>query len=232
MSASSTSSRSATANGLQFALRTWGDQGDPSVVLLHGLGGDSSTWDQIGPALATDRFVVAYDARGHGGSDHVDAYSFELMRDDLLGLLDALDLAAPDLVGHSMGGVVAYLFAQAHPQRLRRLVLEETPPPYPRDNITIEPRPDGPLPYDWAALTAVKTRVRTPDPAWLAALPRISAPTLVVAGGLDSQIPQDRIAQLATLIPKAEQLTIEAGHRVHLTRPEEFLVVVEEFLAR
>jgi pimeloyl-ACP methyl ester carboxylesterase len=55
-------------------------------------------------------------------------------------------------------------------------------------------------------------------------------PTLLIGGGATSPIPQDQIATLAGLLPDARVVTIDAGHLVHETRPEEFLTVVEAFL--
>ncbi|WP_203434004.1 alpha/beta fold hydrolase [Jiangella asiatica] len=219
-----------TVDGVDLAYRQWGDADGVPVVLLHGVGGDASTWDDMGPPLADGRTVYAYDARGHGDSARTPSYSFELMRDDLLGLLDALGFERADVVGHSMGGVVGYQFAAAHPDRVRRLVLEETPPPWPRDDVTVGPRPDGDLPYDWAVLTTVKSQVRTPDPSWPSLLPGLTTPTLVIAGGPRSQIPQDKIARMAALMPAATLVTIDAGHQVHTTRPADFLAAVVPFL--
>jgi esterase len=63
-------------------------------------------------------------------------------------------------------------------------------------------------------------------------LPRITAPTLVVGGGSTSHIPQKGLEALSKLIPECRLVTIEgAGHEVHSARQEQFLAVVEEFLA-
>ncbi|WP_244217737.1 alpha/beta fold hydrolase, partial [Streptomyces carpinensis] len=70
-----------------------------------------------------------------------------------------------------------------------------------------------------------------PDPVWWEHMGRITAPTLLVAGGPRSFIPQEQITTLAGLIPDARVVTVDAGHLVHETRPEEFLTVVEPFLA-
>lgn len=79
----------------------------PALVLLHGLGDDASTWDVVGAEFARHFRVLAIDQRGHGLSDRPGAYSFELMRDDVLGVLDQLGLDRVNLLGHSMGGTVA-----------------------------------------------------------------------------------------------------------------------------
>lgn len=84
-----------------------GDPGAPAIVLLHALGEQPETWDEVAARFATRFRVVAIDLRGHGASTWPGTYSFSLMRDDVLGALDALDLHDLVLVGHSMGGTVA-----------------------------------------------------------------------------------------------------------------------------
>src|SRR3954468_9930693 len=98
------------------AISYWetGDEYNTPVVLLHGLGSDADTWAEVGTALADRYRVLAPDQRGHGDSEHTAEYSFELLRDDLYRLVDALDLRRFVLVGHSMGGTVAALFAERH----------------------------------------------------------------------------------------------------------------------
>lgn len=134
--------------GVRLAYRVCGSPEAPPLVLLHALGEDSTDWDGVMPALARHRRVYALDLRGHGRSDRPGDYSLELMRADVLGVLDALALERVDLIGHSMGGVVAYLLAGRHPERVGRLILEDAPAPLPREP-SVPTRPDGELPYDW-----------------------------------------------------------------------------------
>ena len=121
--------RTVEAGGIRLAYRVSGPPDAPPLVLLHALGEDAADWDGVTPAFARHWRVYALDLRGHGRSDRPGDYSLELMRTDVLGFLDALALERVDLVGHSMGGVVAYLFAEAHPERVHRLVLEDVPAP-------------------------------------------------------------------------------------------------------
>jgi pimeloyl-ACP methyl ester carboxylesterase len=122
-------------DGIELTYRTAGEAGLLVVVLLHALGQDSSDWNVVVEALAPAHRVYALDLRGHGGSSQPGAYPLELMRSDVLGFLHALDLDGAFLIGHSVGGAVAYLVAAAEPRRVRRLVLEEPAPPRPGDAI-------------------------------------------------------------------------------------------------
>ncbi|MEU6237352.1 alpha/beta fold hydrolase [Kitasatospora sp. NPDC047058] len=213
-----------------LAYRESGRPGGPPLVLLHALGEGAADWSGVLPGLAPDHHVYALDLRGHGASGRPGRYGLTAMRDDVLGVLDALGLARADLVGHSMGGVVAYLVAQERPGRVGRLVLEDVPAPYPRPATPVAEAPDGPVDFDWAVVKAVKAQIDTPEPEWLARLAEITAPTLVVAGGPASHVPQERIAEMAGRIPDCRVATIEAGHLVHRARPAEFVATVAPFL--
>ncbi|MFJ2863384.1 alpha/beta fold hydrolase [Kitasatospora sp. NPDC087314] len=217
---------------LTIAYRESGPVDGPPLVLLHALGERATDWDAVLPALAPGHHVYALDLRGHGDSGRTTPYGLEEMRDDVLAFLDALGLARVDLVGHSMGGAVGYLVAQARPERIDRLVLEDIPAPYSRPASAVPDAPDEPVHFDWAVVKAVKAQIDTPDPAWREGMSRITARTLLVAGGSASHIPQERLAELARLIPDCQLVTIEAGHLVHSARPAEYVAAVAPFLAR
>src|SRR5207245_10347226 len=117
--------------GLSFPYRDWGRAGMPAIVVLHGLGHSGSRWDAVAAAQADGRRLLVLDQRGHGRSEWTAQYSFALMRDDLAAFVDALGLRSVDLVGHSMGGTIAYLYAVAQPAALRRLIIVDTAPPDP-----------------------------------------------------------------------------------------------------
>ncbi|MET9514569.1 alpha/beta hydrolase [Streptomyces sp. NPDC002994] len=216
--------RSVRANGIRIAYRTWGDPAAPPVVLLHGRSGNSAHWTHIAERLAATRRVYAPDLRGHGMSDWPGSYTYPQMRDDVRAFLDALGLDRVSLVGHSMGGSIASLVAQAYPERIGLLVLEDPPPPFPADPRRPVPcRTDEVLDFDWEVVPATDAQYNDPDPAWSEGLTGITAPALLIAGGSASHLPQDRLARMADLIPGCRLVTIDAGHHIHHEAPEAFL---------
>jgi len=218
------------AAGVRLSGLLAGPADGPALVLLHGLGLGAADFAEVLPELAADRRVLALDLRGHGGSDRSDAYTLDLLRADVLAALDALGLERVDLLGHSLGGVVAYLLAGQHPEQVRRLVLEDVPAPHAREE---EPaiRPDGPLAFDWELVPALRRELYTPPAEWTAALAAVAAPTLVIAGGPTSHLPQEQVAELAATVPDGRLHTVPVGHLVHEAAPAEFTRLVLGFLA-
>jgi pimeloyl-ACP methyl ester carboxylesterase len=120
-------SRNVEIGGLRFHYTDWGGDGPP-LVMLHGLSGHARTWDDTAAALSGRYRVLALDQRGHGDTDWAPEYGFAPMVQDLLGFLDALDLREVTLMGLSMGGIVSFVFAAAHPERVSRLVVLDIGP--------------------------------------------------------------------------------------------------------
>lgn len=133
----------------------------PPVVLLPGTGLTARDWDHVAHDLAAHRTTHAVDLRGHGDSDRPGRYSTALMAADVAALLDVLDEPAVDLVGHSLGGLVALRVAAERPGRVRRLVLEDVGMPHPRAPSPPS-RPPGELAFDWAVVEQVRPRSTTP----------------------------------------------------------------------
>lgn len=119
--------------GITLAYDDTGDagSGDGSdqvpLVLLHGLSSSRSTWDELVLTLAPRYRVLTMDLRGHGESDHAPGtYTLENYVPDAIELCEQLDEPAA-LVGHSLGGVIAATVAQARPDLVRGVFLEDPP---------------------------------------------------------------------------------------------------------
>jgi len=217
-------------NGVVLAYRVAGDPTDPPMVLLHGLGDEERDWRTVLVALADQNRVYALDLRGHGRSSHPGRYSFELMRDDVIGFLDAAGVERCVLIGHSMGGTVAILLAEAAPHRLTHLILEDTTAPRPGTlkRPPLAP-PDTPTPFDFAVVNAIRAQLTDPNPTWWDRTDAIDVPTLVI-GGTDSHIPQHLLTETVARMPDATLVTVTAGHNIHRDQPTEFIAAVDGFL--
>jgi len=115
--------QSVLPNGVQLTYREQGE--GPALMFLHGLAGNSRSWQHQFDAFAATHRVIAWDAPGFGGSDCVTA-DVETFADTLKLFLDHLDIDAVFLTGHSMGGVVAGRFAGKYPSRVKALLLSCT----------------------------------------------------------------------------------------------------------
>ena len=111
--------------GLRLHLRDTGPKAAPALILLHGFGGSLHVWEPWAQGLAADYRVIRYDQPGAGltGTDPTGDYSDERGMAVLLALMDRLGIARATVVGHSMGGRLAWRFAAAHPERIAKLVL-------------------------------------------------------------------------------------------------------------
>jgi pimeloyl-ACP methyl ester carboxylesterase len=111
-----------TVHGYRRAFRVAGS--GPTIVLIHGIGDSSETWEQVIPTLAQRHLVIAPDLLGHGQSDKPRAdYSVAAYANGVRDLLGVLGVQRATLIGHSLGGGVAMQFAYQFPERTERLVL-------------------------------------------------------------------------------------------------------------
>jgi pimeloyl-ACP methyl ester carboxylesterase len=111
------------ANGIDIHyLRTGGAK--PPLVLLHGLIGSGACWTPVARALESTCDVLMPDARGHGqSSTPPHGYRYDDHASDVMGLIRSLGLAAPIVMGHSMGGMTAAVVASRAAAGLRGVVL-------------------------------------------------------------------------------------------------------------
>ena len=110
----------ADVNGIKLYYAIYGS-GEP-LLMLHGGLGHSDVWGAQIPAFAAKYKVIAVDSRGHGRSTRDDKpYSYDLMADDVVALLDKLGIDKASIVGWSDGGIIGLDIAIRHPERLDKL---------------------------------------------------------------------------------------------------------------
>jgi len=248
-----------TWDGIAIAYQEWGEQASlPPVVLHHGFVADANAnWVVPGlvPALvAAGRHVVAPDARGHGRSEKPHDprfYGEQRMARDLAMLLEVIGAGHIDLVGYSMGAVVALIFA-SDDQRVRRLVVGGVGSGViecggvDRRAVSNESIIEALSAADPAALgesgagafRALADALGADRGALVAqarsvfrgeiALDRISAPTLVLAGEADPLAVRPQV--LADAIPDA-RLQVLSGDHAGAVLDARFSRSIVEFLA-
>ena len=104
-------------------------EGKP-LVILHGLFGMLDNWQGLAKQFGQFFETHIVDQRNHGKSFHADAHNYELMCADLMNYLDVRGLDKVYLMGHSMGGKTAMLFAAMCPERVEKLVVVDIAPKY------------------------------------------------------------------------------------------------------
>lgn len=220
---------------------------DP-IVCLHGITSSHTTWG--GLVLATKPLGVdphCLTLLGHGPAGlrrKVAGYSLDAFVADAMAQVNRAGLDRFQLVGHSLGAHLASMIAERFPARVSRLVLEELPVP-------ARSRSDlGPVRHRWSGVaikagalggyrrfdpvmvSRVLDQLGAPQPGWWADLDRIAMPVLMIGGGPDSYLDQDRQKAVAARLANARFVEIGGGHRVHILQSAAFLDEVVPFLMR
>lgn len=101
------------------------------LLILHGFLGMSDNWKTIGSQFASEGFQVhLLDLRNHGKSFHSDEFSYELMVQDVYDYCKANHLEKINIIGHSMGGKGAMLFATTYPEMIAKLIVADIGPKF------------------------------------------------------------------------------------------------------
>ena len=121
-------------NGIKIHCELTGKPDAPVVVLSHSLASSMVMWEPQLEVLEPFFRVLRYDMRGHGSSDIVKgAYSLEMLGEDVVGLLDALEIPKAHFMGLSIGGMIGQGLAIEHADRLLSLILCDTAPILPEE---------------------------------------------------------------------------------------------------
>jgi pimeloyl-ACP methyl ester carboxylesterase len=243
-----TSSGTAKVNGIDLYYATYGS-GDP-VILLHGGLGNADYWANQVPELAKSHQVIVADSRGHGRSTrNADPYSYHLMAEDIIGLMDHLKIGKAALVGWSDGGIIGLDIAMNHPDRLSKLFafganynvgglredigtstvfnayIEQAGKDYARLSKT---------PGEYDAFVAQISEMWATQPDYKKEqLQAITVPTVIADGQYDEGIKQEHTREMAQLIPGSTLLIMpNLSHFAMWQDPAAFNQALTGFLAK
>jgi 3-oxoadipate enol-lactonase len=232
------------------------------LVFVHGWTADRHRWDHQVAHFAATRRVVRLDLRGHGESGGAGVRTVEELARDLLALLDHLEIERFVPVGHSMGGMISQTVALSHPERVERMVLVNSiarmtysrgrgllmglstlvpfklfvaaniqrafAPGHPRDEIRAYVRASADTPREvvmtlYGAMRAFDVLDRVGE---------IQAPTLMIHGYHDIQLPVRQMLRMAKAYPDAIVRIIDAGHELPVEKPAELTAAIDAFVTR
>lgn len=246
-----------THDGVTLSYIDYGGDGAP-LIALHAYWMEAGTYAHLAKALAPDWRIFALDQRGHGHSDKPADLSWDAFMGDLAAFLEHLHITEPAvLIGNSHGGTVSFRYAARHPDRVRAMVIEESPV---IENANLD------FMREWAgfyptreALAAkigerlawsVEPSFRETDAGWtLAFSPNqladalkglngdfwsdwmaTTCPVLVVRGAESRAVDGKMLEEMAAKRANTELGTFQAGHVVHHDDPEGFAAAVRQFL--
>lgn len=154
------------SDGLRLSAVDYGGAGHRPLLFVHGGSAHARWWDFVAPAFV-DRFhVLALDQRGHGESPWTEEWSYGTRQyvADLEAIIANWGLQAPILAGHSMGGHTVLNYAGAHSDRLKAMVVIDSPAGYPEEALAalreVAQRPSRP----YATLDEAIAKFRTNPP--------------------------------------------------------------------
>lgn len=242
--------RHAEINGAKLWYAEWGDRAASApVLLLHGGFGNSSYYGKLIPVLVAHGYrVIALDSPGHGRSTRPEGpLTYDMMAEDVIGLLDRLGIPKVAIVGWSDGGITGLDIAMSHPERLAGVFafgantdvsglnegVEKTPVFGAFLKRTAEEyRRLSPTPEQWDSFRAAVLEMWDTLPAYTAdQLRTIKVPVTIADGEYDEAIKQSHDRYMAATIPGAKlEILRGVSHFAMLQNPTEFNAAVLVFL--
>jgi long-chain acyl-CoA synthetase len=234
------------SNAMLSVIDIWPEGLTRTIVFVHGYAGCAETWEYQINHFARAFRVVAPDLRGHGQSDApFTQYTMPELVDDLNTIAE--ELALPErfvLVGHSFGGSICVEYANAHPERLERLVLIATAGEYPLPRAasllsripTAAFRPLWRYRPRWNAEIHVMKRMMLNNMRKWQGWPQlrnVRTPTLVITGARDRYFPREVFAEVGKMVPNAEVIDVGASkHKVQLERYQAVNRAIDRFVGQ
>ena len=238
-------------------LDTGGDR--PLIIALHAMWMEARSFEGFAASMPEWR-VVSLDQRGHGLSDHSPDYSRDAFIRDIAALLNHLGARDPVvLIGNSLGGTNAFMFAARHPERVRAMVIEEGPPEQ-RETLSFVLDWRGIYPTSealerkigerlaWSVKPSFRETARgwtlAFDPEELVSMKDVlngdfwqewlatRCPALVVRGTTSKAVDGKLLESMAAKRPNTEFVSLEAGHVAHHDDPMGFVASVRAFLQK
>jgi pimeloyl-ACP methyl ester carboxylesterase len=238
----------APVNGLQLYYESRGS-GRPLVLLHGGLLTIDLSFGPLLEPLAESHQVIAVELQGHGHTADIERpMTIEALASDVVGLLDHLQIAEADVLGFSLGGLVACEVALSEPSRVGKLVLASADPHRPPGRESVPLDDDRlPTPADFQAMRdayeavapdpshfdafAVRTSSMVHEfPGWTDELRSLDHPTLLVFGDRDFS-PLPDVVEMFELLPDAQLAVLPDTTHIDVTRrPGPLLAVLTPFL--
>ncbi len=224
--------------GFDMYYETYGS-GEP-LLIIHGNGGSINNFVFQIPYFAKSYRVILADSRSQGKSiDNADSLSYEMMADDLNGLLELLHLDSCNVIGWSDGGINGLLLAIRHPDKVKKLAVTGA-------NLVPDTTAVDPFVYKWARAfsDSLKNMQQTPkiknerklfhllayEPhITTGQLATIKCPVLVIGGDHDVLLPKHTLL-IASSIPKSYLWILpNSGHSTPVNYKDQFNQVVSDF---
>jgi pimeloyl-ACP methyl ester carboxylesterase len=231
----------ADIRGIKLYYETYG-AGEP-VLFVHGNGGSSENFGKQVSFFAKKYKVILADSRAQGKSvDGADSLSYEMMADDLNGLLDHLKIDSCYVVGWSDGGINGLLLAMRHPKKVKKLAI--TGANLWPDSTALDPWLWRSMISSYDSLSKVKTTPKLANDKKLlklmidqphitpAQLAKITVPTLVIGGDHDVILPKHTLL-IAEAIPKSYLWILpNSGHSTLIRYSDDFNRIVADFFVK
>ncbi len=244
----STDAGYAAVNGISMYYAIYGGNKGTPILLIHGGLAHADLWAAQVADLARDYTVIVADTRGHGRSTNDgSAYTYELLADDYLALLDHLKVSEVHLVGWSDGANIGYKISATAPERLAshfahagNVTLDGVDPSV-NDNAVFGEY-IGMMAKDYSGmspaaedfdgfLNAVATMWGTDKPGGFEVLAQVDVPTLVVQSEHDEAILMEHSQNIAEAMPNGGLLVLKGvSHFASLQAPDMYNAAIRDFI--